>query len=292
MGNLEHGLGETNAERAGEWSGHAPSLEDLRGLRLSALLKDVMDGLGLVKAAETLGVDRKTLWRCRSTGRLTPRLSEALERLLLSRDLSSAMRQGERIDGLERRVEQLAGDLRGGLDVVEADVAVLREEHARSMRHVERRLVRLEEGRSAQDAPEAPRNSSAPRPEGRRVAPWRLYRELVTEEAEPDEELVYGEATPVIVAWREARADSLKAMKTATTLERMEMRERVLGLEVAIIEEHGLTLPPARYPWDGSKRRDEVWERRASLRSVRHERERALRRRWLRRVLTLGLWWE
>ncbi len=55
----------------------------------------------------------------------------------------------------------------------------------------------------------------------------------MTQEAKPDEDLVYGEATPVIVAWRKARAESLKAMKTATTLERMEMRERVLGLEVA-----------------------------------------------------------
>ncbi len=167
---MEHGQGETDAERVSEWSGHAPSLENLRGLRLSALLSDVMDELGLVKAAEMLGVDRKTLWRCRSTGRLTPRLAEALERLLLSRDLSSAMRQGERIDGLERRLEELAGALRGGLGDVEADVAALREEHAKSMRHVERRLVRLEEGRSAQDAPEAARNRPAPGPEGRRTA--------------------------------------------------------------------------------------------------------------------------
>ena len=270
------------------YAGSSRSVERLRELRLLALLREMIEDQGQVKTAKALGVGYRTLRRASESGRLTERMSVALERLLLLGGGSAAVRQRERIEMLERRVAEVTDENRS----LGSEVAAQREEHAKSMRHVERRLVRLEEGRSAQDAPEAPRNRPAPGPEGRRAAPWRLYRELVTQEAEPDEELVYGEATPVIVAWREARAESLKAMKTATTLERTEMRERVLELEIAIIEEHGLTLPPARYPWDGSKRRDEVWERRASLRSVRHERERALRRRWLRRVLTLGLWWE
>ena len=61
-------------ERVTEWSGEAPSLESLRELRLAALLSDVVDELGWVRTAEKLGVDRKTLWRSRTTGRLTPRL--------------------------------------------------------------------------------------------------------------------------------------------------------------------------------------------------------------------------
>ena len=39
------------------------------------------------------------------------------------------------------------GELRGGLEAVVGEVKAFREEHARSMRHVERRLVRLEAGR-------------------------------------------------------------------------------------------------------------------------------------------------
>ena len=36
--------------------------------------------------------------------------------------------------------------------------------------------------------------------------------------------------------------------------------------------------------------RDQVWRRRQSLEEARVERNRAVLRRWLRRVLTLGLW--
>ena len=46
-----------------------------------------------------------TLWRCRATGNLTSRLSAALERLMLTRDLSAAMRQGEwRLAQFEERM--------------------------------------------------------------------------------------------------------------------------------------------------------------------------------------------
>ena len=56
---------------------------------------------------------------------------------------------------LEGRIEEMEGKLRSGIEDVRADVAgkveALREEQAKAMRHVERRLVRLEAGRSAQD---------------------------------------------------------------------------------------------------------------------------------------------
>ena len=61
-------------------------------------------------------------------------------------------------------------------------------------------------------------------------------------------------------------------------------------LEIEMIEEHGLTLPPATYPWDGFDRRNELWSRRQTLERVRVGRARAQLRQSLRRVLTLGLW--
>ena len=66
--------------------------------------------------------------------------------------------------------------------------------------------------------------------------------------------------------------------------------ERMRKLEIAMIEDHGLTLPPATYPWDGFDRRSELWSRRQALERVRVERARAQLWRWLRRVLTLRLW--
>ncbi|MDD9994913.1 MAG: hypothetical protein OXS35_04090, partial [Dehalococcoidia bacterium] len=98
-------------ERKIEWSGATPSLEIPRQLQLTALLNDLMDELGQVKAAQKLGIDRKTLWRCRKMGRLTPRLSAALEGLLLERDLSAAMKQGGQVTDLERQVTELEGEL-------------------------------------------------------------------------------------------------------------------------------------------------------------------------------------
>lgn len=274
-------------DREIEWSGDAPSLESLRQLRLTALLADVMDELGQVKAARKLGVDRKTLWRCRNTGRLTPRLTDALERLLLAQDLTDAMRQGERVAELERRVAQLQGELRAVHETVEDGGAAAGEEQARAVHRLERRVARLEGARGIKGASEAePKAPAKPTV----APPWREYRDLVTEDAEPGEELVYGEATPVVVEWRGAKAMRNEALATATALQKAEAEISLLERELELIEEHGLTLPPATYPWDRSGRRAEVRDRREWLGGARMERNRALLWRWLRRILSCGLW--
>ena len=222
-------------------------------------------------------------------------MREALEQGLQSGAGSAAARQRNRNDSLEGRIEGWEGKLRSGLDEVRAAVAgeveALREEQAKAMRHVERRLVRLEAGRSAQDGMERTSPTGAePEPSKRRYVRPRTYPQLVTLEAEPDEDLVYGDATSVIVEWHRVRAEFLKTLKTGTTLDRTEVQEPMLEMEIAIVGEHELTLPPASFPWDEFDRRDKVWERTQDLKRVRAERERALLRRWLRRVLTFGLW--
>ena len=55
----------------------------------------------------------------------------------------------------------------------------------------------------------------------------------------------------------------------------------MLRLEIAIIEQHELTLPPASYHWDQFDRRDHARRRRLSLGDARVERNRALMRRSL-----------
>ena len=74
------------------------------------------------------------------TGRLSWRVREALEQGLQSGAGSAAARQRERNDALEGRSEEMEGKLRSGIEEVRAAVAgeveALREEHARSMRHV------------------------------------------------------------------------------------------------------------------------------------------------------------
>ena len=270
-----------------EWSGATPSLGNPRQLQLTALLNDVMNELGQVRAARRLGIDRKTLWRCRKLGRLTPRLAAALERLLLERDLSAAMKQGKRVTELEGEVTGLQEELHATREDAEGRSDGLREEHARGMRHVERRLVALESGRTRTEPP----SPAIPDPDAKRkYVPPRAYPQLVTVEAEEGEERVYGDAAPAVVGWRKARAEFREAARSGTTLGRTAAQEQALTLEIALIEKHGLTLPPASYPWDPFDRRDQLWGRKRDLDRVRVERNRALLRRWLRRVLTFGLW--
>ena len=265
------------------------AVEDLHHLRLMALLHELVREKGNRGAASVLGIDPRTVASCMKTGRLSWRVREALEQGLQSGAGSAAARQRERNDALEGRSEEMEGKLRSGIEEVRAAVAgeveALREEHARSMRHVERRLVQSETGQDARDGAKA----ALAAVEQPVVKPaWRLHRELVTQEPGPGEEQVYGDAMPVIVEWRrQARAEYAGAKNR---LDKAVARRRVLELEIAIIEEHELTLPRATYPWDWSARRDQVWRRRQSLEEARVERNRAVLRRWLRRVLTLGLW--
>ena len=261
------------------------SLDSLRHMRLMALLRDMIDDWGKVKAAKALGVNYRTVSKAVGAGTLTDRMSDALERHLLLGGGSAAAQQQDRVDALVERVSALERELRGGLEAVVGEVKAFREEHARSMRHMERRLVRLEAGRSGSVTPSP--TGAETEPTKRRYVRPRTYPQLVTTEAEPDEDLVYDDATPVIVEWRRVRAEFLK---TRTTLDRTEVQEPMLEMELALVREHELTLPPASFPWDEFDRRDQVWERTQDLKRVRAERNRALLRRWLRRVLTFGLW--
>ena len=263
------------------------SLDDLWQMRLLLLLSDMVDGMGKVKAAKVLGVNYRTLDRAAKSGRLTERMSDALERHLLLGGGSAAAQQRERVDMLEKGLAELADELRDGLKDVVGQVKALREEHDRAMRHVEQRLVSLESGRTGAETP--PPDVPEPDPE-RRYVPPRKYPQLVTMEAEEGEEKVYGDATPVIVQWRQARAEYLKAVKTGTALAKVEAEMRMLRLEIALIDKHGLTLPRASYPWGGEERRSQVRERNNDLNRLEVERNRALLRRWLRRVLTCNIW--
>ena len=202
------------------------SLDSLRHMRLLALLRDMIDDGGKVKAAKALGVNYRTVSKAVGSGTLTDRMSDVLERHLLLGGGSAAAQQRDRVDALVERVSALEWELRGGLEAVVGEVKAFREEHARSMRHVERRLVRLEAGGHGSETPSP--TGAETEPTKRRYVRPRTYPQLVTLEAEPDEDLVYGDATPVIVEWRRVRAEFLKTLKTGATLDRTEVQEPML----------------------------------------------------------------
>ena len=73
---------------------------------------------------------------------------------------------------------------------------------------------------------------------------------------------------------------------------RLKSEKRLRKLEIVLIEEHGLTLPPDRNPWDCLERKTQVNWRHETIYRLRKEIFRARLRRWLRRVFTVGLWRE
>ena len=102
-----------------------------------------------------------------------------------------------------------------------------------------------------------------------------------------DDEQVYGAAWELISEWRTLWAGHSPVGQGLAWVLR---RERILDLEVAMLEEHGLALPPETAPLRGLERREQSSWRVRELAKVRRQRARLVRLRWARRVLTLGLW--
>ena len=236
----------------------AGDAEELHRSSLMALLHEMVRKEGRGGAAKALGLDQRTVGACMDGGGMSWRVREALERALRERNDSAANRGREHSESLERRVEALEKQLRAGFDEVRAEVGAMREE--------------------------------APAASGRRpvsVTPRRLYPDLVTKDPAPDDEEVYGAAWPLIEEWRrlwQSHSGGGKGLSWLRT------EERVRELEVAMLEEHGLTLPPETEPLRGMWRSSQLNWRKETLRDVRRARARRELLRWVRRVLTLNLW--
>ena len=233
------------AQGADERSGQPP------GERLLKLLRELVAREGRVKAAETLGVNFRTLQQAVDTGVLSARMEDALKRRLLEEGGADSAQAGRRQRELERRQARL-----------EAALQTL----AAAVRGVAEPVIRR-------------------RPATRQ---WRAHPDLVTLEPEAGEELVYGDAAPLIAEWREARAAFIDTGNSR--VERATAWVRMCERAVTLIGEHELTLPLADYPWDRFERRRELRRAEQSLRDARRERRRALCWRFLRRALTVGAW--
>lgn len=274
------------------------SQEHQRHERLVQSLREMVETEGRAKVAEALGVSYRTLVRAVDSGRLTARMADALERHLLEVETSAMAPLRQRPGGdPEERGEQLEAEvakLRTRVDTMQAVVGALQGDQARTLRQWERRLARVEARRvpangSGSASTPSVTGASDGVPERPRVKPSRAYRQLVTVEPEEGEELIYGEAMLAIIEWRAARMTLEWASRR---LDKLDAQRSLLELELTLIGEHELTLPPAIYPWDHLDRRDEVWRRKQSLVDLRAERRRAELWRWVRCVLTLGLWWK
>ena len=270
-------------------SGHA---EDAHGLRLMTLLHEMVREHELKGAAEELGVDARTLASSLRRGRLSGHVRVALERLMLADRDGTVQEQGEqlhaladRVGGLEERVGVLVERFGNAIDGVRSAVA---EEIGGTVQGLERRLARMESRNGVAMASEAVMDGGERKPAVKPLT-RREYPELVTWEAAPDDEVVFGDAWPLVEEWRRLWAGHAAQGKGLSWLI---TEEHIRELEVAMLEEHGLTLPPEKEPLRGMWRDGQLRWRRKTLDRVRRERAKRERVRWVRRVLTLSLWWE
>ena len=260
------------------------SVEDLERMRLMALLRELARDKGVKEAAQALGVDHRTLMSSLESGKLTRRMRVALGKALLEGGGSPAAEQRERNDALEGRLKEVEGrvealgkDMHRGLAAVQGEVKALRGERAQEMR----RLAQAEAGRGARESVGA-----VGKPKGR-TSLRREYPELVTLEPAEDDDEVFGDAWPLIVEWRGLKDTH---PNRGSSLSWLVTEERFLSVELALLEEHGMTLPPETYPLKGFDRNGQLNWRRTALYDTRRARAKRELLRWVRRILTLGLW--
>ena len=264
-------------------------VERLRRLRLSGFLRELVRAEGRMESAELLGVAYRTLVKAEESGEITGRMSDALERLLGTVDDPEASRQRERIGALEESVQRLEGgmeslakELRDGLDEIRAAVSGKAGAQTETDGHAQ---ARDGEGAGRSETRAAPpvAGLGSKKPFRER----RLDPEVVTVEPADDDPEVYGDAWPLVEEWRGLRAGHPRQGRSLSWLV---TEERLLMLELAMLEEHGLTLPPEKQPLRGFGRRGQTSWRWKALGDTRVALRKRKLLRWVRRVLTLGLW--
>ena len=279
----------------GDLEALARSVEDVHHLRLMALLEDLVREKDRTGAAEALGVDPRTLLASLGRGALSVRMRVALDHMLISGGTSAAGRQRERFETLERELAALrrdweerekglrtviAGEVRV---VVEAAKTSLREEFSLTVAELPRTTAppesaHVEAGPSGVDGPK----NQKPRP----ARSHRLSRGVVTREPHPGEEDSYGEGMDSVNEWRELN----RKRGAGSKLEQVRVRQWIMELEIEIIGEHKLTLPPNTEPLHQSEREGYLGWRRRALLHMQRERLRRELVRWVRMALTLCRW--
>ncbi len=292
-------------------SGGAPDQHDLR---LMALLAELVRERGRAGAAEALDLDPRTVVAALKRGALSRRVRSALERVgtaegpdeevvvAKAEPATAGSAIEERVAAVEQQVEEVR-------ELVQADGRALQEEHTRDLRQVELRLGRLESllgaaakapgaipggepmvggpGPASRESPVGSREVAAPEPTAAAMpAARRQHPSLVTREPAPDDAQVYGEAWALVDEWRRRWQVHERPGKGLAWLKQ---EVRILELEVAMLQEHELTLPPATYAQRGIELHTHLGWRLQALANRRRAPAWAQLGRWVRCGLVFAL---
>ena len=256
---------------------------DVHHLRLMSLLNELVRDRGYKGAARVLGIDRRTVAVSVRSGVLSGRTREALERALVEGDGTLESRLRRELEELRRRMEAFEEEMREAVEAVRGDVETLGKKHARTARLVEGLIGHVGVARDGKGDALSPGGRGQ---RGMTTESKRVYPELVTREPAQDDEEVYADAWPLVNEWR--RLEVRREM--GTKLDRARTRERIMELEIAMIDEKGLTLPPEDSPMHPSEKRVHLGWRMKTLDVLRRERGRLEFMGRARRRLTFGLW--
>lgn len=271
------------------------SIEDLRSMRLMALLRDVISEHGTVKAAQLLDVNYKTVVRALESGAVTGHMRNALELMLLAGGGTAAARQRERFLTLERdlaAMKQRWEDLEEALPgMIAGEVRVAVEEAGEALRSEYRQEMEALSKRAPSPGPAQVEAGPAGTGGTKSGAVPFLYprprQGVVTKEPHPGEEESYGGGMERVAEWRER----VGRRGVGTKLAQARNRERIMELEIEMIGHWELTLPPNTVPLHPSEREGYLGWRRRALVDIQRERLWREVLRWLRMGLTLG-WWK
>ena len=255
----------------------AQVIEDVYELRLTALFRQLVRTRGHKGAARVLGLDPRTVAGSVQQG-MSRRVRDAVEKMLVERDGGARDELEEAVEGLAGQVGGLTTQVAGLEGELREGMKALGETHAQGMRRLEQRLV--------QGETRAGGGTGLPRPAPvAGAATRRRYPDLVTSDPSDDDEEIFGDAWLLVQEWRElwdghpARGKGLAWVST---------RQRILEVEVALLEEHGLTLPPETEPLRGLDRGAQLNWRLRALQEFRKRRARLELLATLGRALTLA----
>ncbi len=267
-------------------------VENIYHMRLMALLQELVRDKGYKGAARVLEIDPQTVTDSAKTGQLTRRVRQALERALQEGVGSAAERQRRRNEELEGRLqaveeghEELGKEVRRRLSGIEGEVAALRRDGPQGTGAGQAGAGPSQDGSGEAEAGATRADRKPPTKPSMR----REYPDLATREPADDDEEIFGDAWPLIVEWRELK-DSHP--NEGRGFDWLTAQENLLVVELALLEEHGMTLPPEKQPLRGLDRSGQVSWRRTALFDTR----RALRKwellRKVGRFVSFGRWWK
>ena len=253
-------------------------------------LLDLLDALveqrGKVAASKALGVNYRTMMNCYDSRHVSRRMRQALEEFRDAGEASGTEVDddgaADEVETLRQRVAELEEEARGLRGLVETQAGQLEE--------LGRRVAQLV--REAQQSGE-----SEPVAGDNQPSVWRPPRRghglpdagVVTLEEQPDEAHALGPASDLVAEWRELRTGG---DATGRRVDRARASVRRWDLEIAMLRDFRLTLPPETEPLDETRRADHLRWRLEALAEARREMAGARRVRLLRRILTFGLWWK